>query len=134
MNNLIELYELQSTVYLLGRRDDVPELLTISDCFVLLSYEEPFGVAFIEALGCGKPVVGYKAGGVPEVIADGKVGFLVPPHDINSVVEKIYMILTDKNLYEKLSFNARSYFLERFDFKKMVSNIENLYFRTINIH
>lgn len=134
LNNLIELYELQSTVYLLGRRDDVPELLTISDCFVLLSYEEPFGVAFIEALGCGKPVVGYKAGGVPEVIADGKVGFLVSPHDINSVVEKIYMILTDKNLYEKLSFNARSYFLERFDFKKMVSNIENLYFRTINIH
>lgn len=131
LEKLISSYNLKTTIILLGRREDVPELLNISDCFVLLSYEEPFGTAFIEALGCGKPVVGYKAGGVPEVVLDGKVGFLVAPHDVNSVAEKVYMILTDKILYEQLSSNAKRYFEEKFNFEKMVTSLENLYFTLI---
>lgn len=132
LKNLIKSNNLQSMVYLLGRREDVPELLTISDCFVLLSYEEPFGGAFIEALGCSKPIVGYKVGGIPEVVLDGECGFWVAPHKIESVAEKIYTILTDRVLYDRLSLNAKKCFEERFNFDKMVSSIENLYFKLLN--
>lgn len=132
IEKLIKQYNLYDEVKLLGRREDVIDLLHIADCFVLLSYEEPFGVAFIEALACGVPVVGYNAGGVPEVVLDKEVGFLLPPHDIYSVAEKVYAILTDKELKQKLSFNAKRYFYEKFDFDKMVASIERLYKEILN--
>lgn len=120
-------YKLFNVVKLLGRRDDVIELLHICDCFVLLSFEEPFGGVFIEALGCGKPVIAYRAGGNPEIIEDKKVGFLLEPHDIDGVVEKVYNILTNKDLSLKLSENAKSYFKSKFSFDKMFYEIKSVY-------
>ncbi len=129
---LISRYNLSSFIKLLGYRDDIIELLTICDCFVLLSYEEPFGVAFIEALGCGKPVIGYYCGGLPEIIINNEVGFLVPPHDIYAVAEKLEKILLDEEFSKKLSFNAINYFNRKFDFYSMVNKIENVYYKLVN--
>ncbi|MCX7716395.1 MAG: glycosyltransferase family 4 protein [Endomicrobia bacterium] len=132
LENMITKYKLWNNVKLLGRREDVAELLTISHCFVLLSYEEPFGVAFIEALACGKPVVGYNIGGVPEIIKNNEVGFLVAPHDVQNVANKIWILLTDEEVYKKMSVAAKEYFRERFSFEKMVQEIENVYFDLSN--
>lgn len=138
LEHLIKQYGLEETVKLLGRREDVMELITLSDCFVLLSYEEPFGTVFIEALSCGKPVVGYNVGGVPEIIKNNEVGFLVEPHNIQAVADKVYTILTDDELYKKMSAKAKQYFYENFSFSKMVQEIKDVYFEMIsqrrNIH
>lgn len=128
LQSMIKQYGLDQNVKLLGRREDVIELLTISDCFVLLSYEEPFGVAFIEALACGKPVIGYNIGGVTEIIKNNEVGFLVKPHDVETVAEKLYHLLTDDQLYNKMSVAAKEYFKNKFSFTKMIDEIENVYY------
>ncbi len=127
LEKLIEAYNLGTTVKLLGRREDVIELITISNCFVLLSYEEPFGGVFIEAMACGKPIIGYNAGGTPEIVSNAEVGFLVSPHNIDEVEEKLYLLLTDEQLNKKLGENAKKHFEENFDFYKMVNEIKNLY-------
>ncbi len=133
LEKLIIQYNLSDTVKLLGFRNDVIELLKICDCFVLLSYEEPFGVAFIEALGCGKPVVGYRCGGLPEIIADNEVGYLVEPHDINAVCEKLEKILLDEELAKKLGTNAKRYFDCKFSFNNMIEKIENIFYELKNL-
>lgn len=127
LEKLIELYNLNTTVRLLGHRKDVIELITISDCFVLLSYEEPFGGVFIEAMACGKPIIGYNVGGTPEIVSNAEVGFLVPPHNIAEVEEKLYLLLTNERLSKKLGENAKKHFEKNFNFYKMIKEIRNVY-------
>jgi glycosyltransferase involved in cell wall biosynthesis len=52
-------------------------------------WDEPFGMAAAEAQACGTPVVGFRRGGLSEVIADGVTGFLVPPDDVGAAVEAV---------------------------------------------
>ena len=65
-------------VVFLGKHAAVEELLSCADLFLMTSDRESFGLAALEALSCGVPVVGYRAGGLPEVVPHGEAGFLVP--------------------------------------------------------
>ena len=64
-----------------GFRDDVLALLKGFDIFVMSSETEGLGTSILDAMACGKPVVGTRAGGIPEVVEDGVTGFLVVPRD-----------------------------------------------------
>lgn len=66
-----------------GHRNDIPAVMNALDIFVLPSDAEHFGRVAIEAMACGKPVIGTDAGGVPEIVIDGATGLLAPP--MNSV-------------------------------------------------
>jgi len=72
-------------------------------------------------------VVGYRCGGLPEIIVDNEVGYLVEPHDINAVCEKLEKILLDEELAKKLAANAKKYFDSKFSFNNMLEKIENIY-------
>ncbi len=72
---------LESRVSFLGERDDVPELIAALDVLLLPSWEEPFGRALIEAMALKVPVVATSVGGPPEILSDGREGFLVKPRD-----------------------------------------------------
>jgi glycosyltransferase involved in cell wall biosynthesis len=72
---------LEDRVSWLGEREDVPELIRALDVLLLPSWEEPFGRALIEAMALGVPVVSTNVGGPPEIIEDGREGYLVPPRD-----------------------------------------------------
>src|SRR5262249_1926185 len=65
-------------VQFLGRRGDIPELIGLASVVVLPSLAESFGFALLEAMSLGKPVVASTTGGIPEVVADGQTGLLVP--------------------------------------------------------
>jgi glycosyltransferase involved in cell wall biosynthesis len=132
LENLISQLKLKNYVKLLGRRDDVIELLTIADCFVLLSYEDPFPGAFIEALHCGVPVIGYNIGGIPEIVSP-EVGFLVPPFDICLVAEKIVELLTNETIRKQMALKAKEYSKEKFSFERMVNNVERIYFSLVSM-
>jgi L-malate glycosyltransferase len=72
---------LQERVSWLGEREDVPELVRALDVLLLPSWEEPFGRALIEAMALGVPVIATDVGGPPEIVEDGREGYLLPPRE-----------------------------------------------------
>ena len=73
-----ELLEVSADVRFLGRLDRIVELMQATDLFLLPSQSESFGLAALEAMACGSPVVASRAGGIPEVVEDGVQGLVVP--------------------------------------------------------
>lgn len=88
--------------------DDLCAHYALCDLFVLPNREMPdgdtegFGLVFLEANACGKPVVGGRAGGVVEAVQDGLNGLLVDGHDVDSIIEAVERLLGDEALYERL--------------------------------
>lgn len=87
IEQLIKLLNLQHDVYLLGRRDDIPELMSAADLFVLSSSFEGFGLVVAEAMASNTFVVATDCGGVKEVI--GECGLLVPPKNAELLSQKM---------------------------------------------
>ena len=89
---------------------------------VLPSFSESFGLVLIEALACGKPVIGSNVGGITEIINDD-VGLLVDPNKIPSIASAIDTIVNDEELRLVLSLNARN---RAMDFSKVTIPYEEL--------
>jgi L-malate glycosyltransferase len=87
----------------LGEQDQVVPLLSVSDLFLLPSAQESFGLAALEAMACGVPVVASRVGGLPEVVEEGVSGFLRLPDDIDGMAEAAVALLTDTALHGKFS-------------------------------
>jgi len=87
----------------LGEQDQVVPLLSVSDLFLLPSWQESFGLAALEAMACGVPVVASRVGGLPEVVEDGVSGFLRAPEDITGMSEASISLLTDQRLHDSFS-------------------------------
>jgi glycosyltransferase involved in cell wall biosynthesis len=105
--------------------DELPALYRSAQVLVLPSVErtcygrvvntsELLGLVVLEAMASGTPVVASRIGGVPEIIADGETGFLVPPGDIAALRERLEQVLGDPLLARRLGANARAAVLERF--------------------
>jgi N-acetyl-alpha-D-glucosaminyl L-malate synthase BshA len=87
----------------LGEQDQVVPLLSVSDLFLLPSWQESFGLAALEAMACGVPVVASRVGGLPEVVEDGVSGFLRAPEDIQGMADASILLLTDSELHRRFS-------------------------------
>jgi alpha-maltose-1-phosphate synthase len=81
---------------MLAKRE-VIQLLTHATVFVCPSLYEPLGIVNLEAMACGTAVVGSRVGGVPEVVADGETGLLVPPGDPAALASAINVLLADEH-------------------------------------
>jgi len=115
--------EIEPYVKYLPFTDDVPRLLASLDIFVLPSYSETFGLVVIEAMAMELPVIATNAGGVPEIIANGRTGLLVPPRDASAVAGAILRLLNDAALRGSLGHEAREDALSRFDFDRCVDSL-----------
>ena len=87
----------------LGEQDQVVPLLSVSDLFLLPSWQESFGLAALEAMACGVPVVASSVGGLPEVVEEGVSGFLRAPEDAHGMAEASIRLLTDPELHARFS-------------------------------
>jgi len=114
-------------VVFLGAREDVPECLAALDLFVLPSLNEGMGRVLLEAMAVGCPVVATRVGGIPDIVADGTTGLLVPPRDDRGLAEAILTLLRDRSRRAAYCEAARRYVDGRFDIETMVHNIERLY-------
>ncbi len=112
-------------VRFLGKLDQVEEVLSVSDLFLMTSEKESFGLAALEAMACEVPVVSTNAGGLPELIQDGISGFLCDVGDIDEMVKKAIHVLDEKNL-DKFKKNALTRAKE-FDIKNILPHYERYY-------
>lgn len=94
-------------VRLLGHRRDVPRLLDGLDIFAHPSRREPFGLALLEAMAHGLPVVAWREGGPAEIVADGETGLLVPPGEIAALTSALDTLLTDEGLRAAMGARGR---------------------------
>ena len=112
---------------------DIVPLLSSFDLVVLPSSErEGLGLAIIEAMAAGKPVIGTSIGGIPEVIENGTNGLLVPPKDAVALSKAILHIMSDKKRADKMSEKGRAIVHKKFSTKEMLGKIEDLYQRLLN--
>lgn len=86
----------------LGKLDAVAPLLAAADLFVLPSQTESFGLAALEAMACGAPVVAARTGGLPEVITDGVDGILEPPGSVEAMARRAVALLRDPAAHEAM--------------------------------
>jgi len=98
-----------------GAREDIEEIIPSSDVLILPSYSESFGLVLIEALACGKPVIGSNVGGIKEIITED-VGLLVEPTSAEKLANAIDLILSNNEIKEKFQSNARK---RAIDFSKI---------------
>ena len=94
---------LAADVEALGEQDQVVPLLSVSDLFLLPSWQESFGLAALEAMACCVPVVASRVGGIPEVVEDGVSGFLRAPQDATGMAEASISLLTDDEAHRRFA-------------------------------
>lgn len=122
---------LAGVVQFLGFRPDAPALIAAADLFVLPSLAEPFGLALLEAMALGKPVVATRAGGPLEIVEDGETGLLVPPSSPGDLAEAIVRLLSDPATARRLGENGRSRFTDRFTSDRMARATRAVYQRAV---
>jgi len=79
----------------LGFRRDAPALIPLFDIAAVPSHQEPLGNASLEAMAAGRPVVGSRVGGIPEMVVDGQTGLLVPPRDASALAAALGRLIQD---------------------------------------
>jgi glycosyltransferase involved in cell wall biosynthesis len=119
------------SVIFLGWRKDVPRLLEAGDVVVHPSLWEGFGLVLLEAMAAGKPVVGTNVSAIPEIVADGGTGLLVPPRDPSALAEAVLRLLRDAGLRSAMGCAGRERVNREFTVDKMVSAHEAVYGRVL---
>jgi glycosyltransferase involved in cell wall biosynthesis len=116
---------LSDRVHFLGFRSDIPVLLHGVDVVVHTSTApEPFGRVVVEGMMAGRPVVATRAGGVTEIITDGRTGMLVPPGDVRALAQAVDRLLTSPEEAQALARAGHKEALERFSLQRMLDDLE----------
>lgn len=110
----------------LGRREDVPRILSCCDIAVLPSKAEGLPNAVLEYLAAGLPTVASRVGGNAEIVQDGKSGLLIPPEDSSALAEALLRLLRYPGVAASLGKNALAHAAE-FSFQRMIENTDQLY-------
>jgi glycosyltransferase involved in cell wall biosynthesis len=121
---LIKQHDLEHSVFMLGLRRDVPELLKQSDVLVLPSVYDIFPTVILEAMSMGLPVVATDVGGVPEMVR-GNTGILVAPSNSDALKDAITRIFTMD--YEQMGYHANELYLQEFTQEQYVRRTVALY-------
>jgi len=127
LEKLCAALDISQRVQFLGHTPNVPALLADSGVFAFPSLMEASPNAVIEAMAAGLAIAASNAGGIPEVVSDGRNGLLVPPGDPVALADALSRLLTDPDLCRRLGAAARETIARRFSFDQMVGGFERLY-------
>ena len=115
----------------LGQLDAVEDVHSIADLFILPSQNESFGLAGLEAMSAGVPVIGAVAEGLPELVRNGETGYLLPVGDVEGMARRSIELLSDAKKHAAMSEAARRVALEKYDVDKIIPMYEEFYGRVL---
>ena len=114
-------------VKFLGKQEGLVEILTASDLFLIPSQSESFGLAALEAMACGLPVVSSSVGGLPELIRHNETGYIAEIGDVDRMAKYAIELLTNDRRYNLFAENSRKRAVNRFDKSMVVPMYEEFY-------
>ena len=130
MERLARKLDISEHVNFLGNLKSTKEVLNISDLFMLPSSSESFGLAALEALACGVPVIATNKGGIPEVVVHGKCGFLSNVGDYSEMSKNALSILSNEKTFADFKLNARQT-AKKFDIQEILPIYEKIYKKSL---
>ncbi|MDQ6633154.1 MAG: N-acetyl-alpha-D-glucosaminyl L-malate synthase BshA [Gemmatimonadota bacterium] len=119
------------SISFLGKIESVAPLLASADLFLLPTQSESFGLSALEALATGVPVIGARAGGLPEVVRDGETGALCPVGDVDGMARAAIALLSDAERWHAASTLAAADARARFGMDEVVEQYERFYTRSL---
>ncbi len=133
VQSLVTQLSLDGQVSIIGRvkNADVPYYLNQFNIACFPSMSESFGVAAIEASACEVPVIASNIGGLPEVVIDGKTGYLVKPGNEQDLSEKMYHLVIDKELRKKMGLEGRKFVSKNYDWQENLKLMEKYLYQII---
>lgn len=114
----------------LGKQEQMDEILSITDLFILPSQYESFGLSALEAMACGVPVISTNAGGLPEINVNGKTGFLSEVGDVTDMTKNALHILGDEDRLNQFKTNAIEH-ARGFEKERIIPIYESLYEKVV---
>lgn len=117
---------LSEAVHFLGTRHDIPEVLALTNVFLLTSHMEANPVSIMEAMATEKPVVATRVGSVPETVLDGQTGFLVPPGDAVQLAARTVELLRDPDRAAAMGRAGREHVVSHWSVRRMVQGYQDL--------
>jgi glycosyltransferase involved in cell wall biosynthesis len=131
LKGIVEQRGLEKSVRFLGWRNNVPDLLSVFDIFVLPSLNEGMGRVLIEAMAAGLPIVASRTGGIPDLIIHGENGLLVPPADPRRLGAAIEFLVRHPEERRRIGGSGRLA-CAKYSTTAMVAKIESLYRRLLH--
>lgn len=127
IREIVNEHNLQQDVFFLGQTRVVDRYLCSSDLFLMPSEQESFGLAALEAMAYGIPVVASDVGGLPELVLEGKTGYLCPVGDVDQMAARALDLLTNPSLYATMSSGSIKIAEEKFGTEKIITQYEAYY-------
>lgn len=127
LHRLVRELGLEARTHFLGCRGDMSNIYGGLDVVVNTAWREAFGMVVVEAAACGKPVVGTRAGGIPEIITHGEDGFLFPVRDEATLADILTDLVRDPALRARLGAAGRATVVRRFSIEVQARAMEEVY-------
>ncbi len=129
LRSLVDRFRLKDKVIFEGfvPHNEIVKYYQNCDLFCFLTLGEPFGMAILEAMACGKPVIASNIGGPAEIIKNSETGFLVNPKNTKLVAERIIQLVKNKKLRKMMGRKARKIVTEKYSLEKISEKYYKLY-------
>lgn len=130
----VEQHQLSEFVELVGwvPSDQLNDYYSVADVFVGPSLSEPQGLVFCEALATGTPVIATNVGGLPDIVQEGKTGYLISPKSSDAIKSKLLYLITHRDELKKMSNRARASVYDRFSWQSTTSRYREIFSSLIN--
>ena len=124
--------DLCDKVKFLGKQEALVEILNAADVFLIPSQSESFGLAALEAMACGLPVISSSVGGLPELIGHNSSGYIAEIGDVDRMAKYAIDLLSNEKKYKVFSKKARERAVNKFDISKVIPIYEQYYQTILN--
>ncbi|MEY8349324.1 glycosyltransferase [Bacillus cereus] len=127
ITDYVELEKLQENVSFLGNREDVPEIMKMSDVFVFPSLYEGFALVSLEAMASSIPIIATDVGSIREIIMPNKNGIIIPSKDVKSIEDNILYMLDNPVIAQSMGREGQKFIIDKFSIKQTTKKLEEIY-------